>query len=101
MMIVMGTARMGPGEIDRLQPALAAYIERVRQRDGCISYNYARDLNDPDLLHIIEQWRDDAAIDAHMAQMEDILDVLGGAKIESMNVPAYEAAYKRTLVGEE
>jgi len=100
MMIVMGTARFAPGEIDRLQPQLAAFVDAVRQRDGCISYCYARDLNDPDILNIVEQWRDDAAIDAHLTDLSQLMNALGGAQMEGLNVNAYSAEYKRTLMGE-
>ena len=100
MIIVMGTARFAPGEIDRLQGQLAAFVDKVRRRDGCISYSYARDLNDPDLVHVVEQWRDDAAIDAHMSDIGDLMDALGGAKIGELSVKAYAAEYKRTLMGE-
>lgn len=100
MMIVTGTARFAPGEIDRLQPQLAAFVDKVRQRDGCLSYSYARDLNDPDVLHVVEQWRDEAAIDAHMTDLGDLMDALGGAKMEALSVKAYAAEYRRTLMGE-
>ena len=100
MIIVMGTARFAPGEIDRLQPRLAAYVAEVRGRDGCISYSYARDLNDPDVLHVIEQWRDEAAIDAHMGNMATLMDALAGAEMEALSVKAYGADYRRTLMGE-
>lgn len=100
MMMVTGTARFGAGEIDRLQSQLAAWVAEVRRRDGCIAYHYARDIDDPDLLHIVEQWRDDAAIDAHMSDMGVLMNALAGAKMEALNVKAYEADYKRTLMGE-
>jgi len=100
MIIVTGTARFAAGEIDRLQPQLAAYVEDVRGRDGCIAYSYARDINDPDVLNIIEQWRDDAAIDAHMSDMGALMDALAGAKMEALSVKAYSAEYQRTLMGD-
>ena len=100
MMIVTGTARFAPGEIDRLQPALAAFVAEVRQRDGCIASCYARDINDPDMLNIIEKWRDEAAIDAHMSDLGGLMNALGGAKMEGLSVKAYEAEYRRTLMGE-
>ena len=100
MIIVTGTARFAPGEVDRLRGQLAAFVDKVRRRDGCISYSYARNLNDPDVLHVIEQWRDDAAIDAHMTDLGDLMDALGGAKMEALSVKAYAAEYRRTLMGE-
>lgn len=83
-----------------MQPQLAAYVAEVRGRVGCISYSYARDLNDPDLLHVVEQWSDDPAIDAHMGNMGALMDALAGAKMGALSVKAYEAEYKRTLLGE-
>jgi quinol monooxygenase YgiN len=100
MIIVTGTARFGAGEIDRLQGPLAAYVDEVRGRDGCISYSYARDINDPDVLVVIEQWRDEAAIDAHMSDMGALMNALAGARMEGLSVKAYAADYQRTLMGE-
>ena len=100
MIIVTGTARFAAGEIDRLQGQLAAYVDEVRDRDGCISYSYSRDINDPDVLNIVEQWRDEAAIDAHMANMGALMNALAGAKMEGLSVKAYTAEYQRTLMGE-
>lgn len=100
MIIVTGTARFAAGEIDRLKGDLAAYVDEVRRRDGCISYSYARDINDPDVLNVVEQWRDEAAIDAHMADMGTLMNALAGARMEGLSVKAYAAEYKRTLMGE-
>jgi len=100
MIIVTGTARFAAGEIDRLQEQLAAYVDEVRRRDGCISYSYARDINDPDVLRIVEQWRDEPAIDAHMSNMGALMDALAGSKMEGLSVKAYAAEYKRTLMGD-
>lgn len=100
MIIVTGEARFAPGEIERLQGALQAWIEVVRGRDGCQSYSYAVDLADPDLLHVVETWRDEAAIDAHMADMGGLMAGLAGARMLSLSVKAYEASYLKTLMGE-
>jgi hypothetical protein len=66
MIIVTGEARFGEGEIARLKDVLAANIAATRAEDGCLAYSYAVDLEDPNLLHISEQWRDEAAV-AHLA----------------------------------
>ncbi len=102
MIIVTGTARFGEGEIDRLKAAMAANIEATRAEDGCDHYTYAVDLTDPNLLHISERWRDEAAIEAHMAapHMATFMAVLGEAKIEALSVRMYRAEYLRTLLGE-
>ena len=43
-----------------------AVIEAARQEDGCIAYNFYADRDDGGRLYVIETWRDDAALDAHM-----------------------------------
>jgi quinol monooxygenase YgiN len=100
MIIVTGEARFEEGEIERLRPDLDAWTHEVRRRDGCESYCYAVDLGDPNLLHVIERWRDEAAIDAHMADMGGVMAALAGAKMTALSVKAYEAHYVRTLMGD-
>ena len=100
MIIVLGQARFGAGEIERLGAQLNDWIGKVRQREGCLSYCYAVDLGDPDLLHVIETWRDLDSIDAHMADMGGLMQALAGADMRSLSVKAYDGTYVKTLMGE-
>jgi len=102
MIIVTGTARFGEGEIERLRDSMAATVAASRAEDGCDHYAYAADVSDPNLLHISERWRDEAAIEAHFAapHMATFMGVLGQAKIEALSVRMYEAKYLKTLLGE-
>lgn len=101
MIIVTGEARFGEGEIARLTDVLAANIAATRAEEGCLAYSYAVDLGDPNLLHISEQWRDEAAVEAHMTapHMGPLMAALGAARIEALSVKAYEATYVKTLLG--
>ena len=100
MIIVLGQARFGEGEIDRLRGALNDWIDLVRKKPGCVSYCYAVDLGDPDLLHVIETWADEAALDAHMQDMGGLMAALAGAQMLSLSVKAYTGEYVKTLMGE-
>lgn len=100
MIIVTGEARFADGEIERLRGPLNAWVEEVRGRDGCLAYCYGVDLADPNLLHLTEKWRDLAAIEAHMAAMDNVMALLAGANMVSLNVHAYDARFTRTLMGE-
>lgn len=97
-----GTTRFGEGEIARLRGAMAANIEATRAEEGCDHYSYGVDVSDPNLLHISERWRDEAAIDAHMqaGHMQRFKAELGQAKIEALNVKMYRADFAGTLLGE-
>ncbi len=63
--ILAGTVRF---PIEKMDPALAVMMEMMRlsrAEDGCIQYAYSHDLIDPELVHVFEIWRDEAALTAH------------------------------------
>ena len=100
MIIVKGEVRFGDGEIERLRPVFARNIAATRAEAGCEAYAYAVDVSDPNLLHVAEQWRDEAAVEAHMgaAHMAELMAALGTAKIEAMKIDSYEARFLRTVL---
>jgi quinol monooxygenase YgiN len=102
MVIVMGTAKFAPGELDRIASDMTAQIAATRAEDGCESYVFARDVLDPDTLQISERWRDSAAIDAHFksAHMAAFSAVMNGAQVLSISVKSYDGDTVRTLIGE-
>jgi quinol monooxygenase YgiN len=102
MIVVMGHAKMGAGEIDRLSDAMATQIAATRAEDGCLHYGFSRDVLDPDTMIISERWRDNDAIAAHFASphMAAFNAVLGSAKVLEVSVKAYENGEVRTLIGE-
>jgi quinol monooxygenase YgiN len=63
--IVAGSFRVPAERFGDLQPHLEAVIAASRAEDGCIAYSYARDVGDPELFRVFEQWRHPAALDAH------------------------------------
>lgn len=50
--------------IDVLAPA----IELSQQEPGCIKFAVHRDIDDPDVLVVVEQWESKGAYDAHLKQ---------------------------------
>ena len=102
MIIVNGIVRFGAGEIDRLRDSMARNVEATRAEEGCEHYTYAVDISDPDLLHVAERWRDDAAIEAHMGSphMGEFMAEIGASKIEAISIKAYEASFLRNVLGE-
>jgi quinol monooxygenase YgiN len=100
MVVVTGSVRTAPGEIERLLPDLGALVRATRTEDGCDLYAFARDLLDPQLLHLSERWRDRNALAAHLAtsHVAAFNAILAAAKIEAMNVKAYEGDEERVLI---
>jgi quinol monooxygenase YgiN len=101
MVIVMGTARLGPGEMERLLPDMQAQLAATRAEDGCESYVFARDVLDPDVLQISERWRDNDALAAHFhtPHMAKFNAAIGAANVLSLVVKAYDENGERTLMG--
>ena len=64
-LIVAGTVRVPPENIDAFRPQMAAMIEASLAEAGCEAYAYAADVLEPGLMHVFEVWRDQAALEAH------------------------------------
>ncbi|HTU10211.1 MAG TPA: putative quinol monooxygenase [Allosphingosinicella sp.] len=101
MIIVTGEVRFADGEMARLAPVFRMNIQATRAEAGCARYAYAVDLADPNLLHVIEEWSDEEAVNAHMnaPHMADLMTAMGSARIEAISINAYEAHFLKTLLG--
>jgi quinol monooxygenase YgiN len=101
MIMVKGEVRFGAGEIERLKPAFEENIAATRAEPGCARYSYAVDLIDPNLLHVAEEWSEEAAIDAHMQSphMAALMAALGTAGIEAIRIDAYDAHFLKNILG--
>lgn len=65
MILVLGTIRIPEGTLSEARPAMATMIAASRAEDGCLAYAYSLDVLDDGLIHVIEKWRDRAALNAH------------------------------------
>lgn len=54
-----------PGKEAELETVLRALIAPTRQESGCISYQLLRHQSDATEFTFVEEWKSDAAIDAH------------------------------------
>lgn len=62
------TIYMRPEHRERLMAELwNDAIGSERDEPGCLMFNITQDENDPNLLHLFEVYRDDEAVDAHVA----------------------------------
>ncbi|OBX18535.1 hypothetical protein A9995_11235 [Erythrobacter sp. QSSC1-22B] len=67
MIQINGTLKLAPDTLSRGREAIVAMVRASRAEDGCLEYGFAQDLTDPDVLYLVERWRDRAALDAHSA----------------------------------
>jgi quinol monooxygenase YgiN len=65
-LVIAGTIRVPPQNVEGLRPHMLAMMAASRAEDGCVTYGYAEDVAEPGLIHVFEVWRDQAALDAHV-----------------------------------
>ena len=65
MLLIVGTISLPADGLARAVPAMRAMVEASRAEEGCLRYSYAQDVLNPTLIHVIEAWRDRAALDRH------------------------------------
>ncbi len=68
MIIVLGQLEIKDGAFGEIEGPLRDLLAATRGDDGYISYTFARDVENPNLIRLTERWRDQAALDAHNAQ---------------------------------
>jgi quinol monooxygenase YgiN len=67
MIIVAGTS---PIHADQQEEAIKEGISMAaasQAEDGCIAYRVTADLSEPSVFHIMEVWKDEAALQHHFA----------------------------------
>jgi quinol monooxygenase YgiN len=67
MLVVTGTFRVPPGNLDVARPAMAAMVAASRAEAGCLQYSYGEDVLEPGLIHVTEHWASREALAVHGA----------------------------------
>ena len=82
-----------PDDRQAFSDAVIPHLTTTAQQDGCTYYVFAEDLTDPNTIHLTEGWRDQAAIDAHIADenfLRAVTTVLGGIRILDYQAEYYD-----------
>ncbi|MBC7166058.1 putative quinol monooxygenase [Phenylobacterium sp.] len=98
-LIIAGTVRVPPENLQAFKPHMQAMLEASRAEDGCVEYAYAEDVAEPGLIRVFEVWRDPAAIDAHFqtAHMAAWRAVWPQFGVSDRRLFAYEVASHRAI----
>jgi quinol monooxygenase YgiN len=97
--VIAGTVRVPPENLEAFRPHMARMLAASRAEDGCLTYSYAVDVEDPGLIRVFEAWRDEAALQAHfktghMAEWRAAWPQFG---VSDRNLSLYEVAAERPL----
>lgn len=93
MLIVTGTIEIDPARVDEVLAAVRTVTEATRAEDGCLAYVFALDAIEPGVINVVERWRDQESLAAHLASphIADFLTAAGPA-MTGMDVLKYEIA---------
>ena len=100
MLLIQGWLKLATGEFDKVAGEARAMVAATNAEDGCIHYSFARDIGDPDLIHIAERWRDGEALGAHgkSAHMAEFNKAMGSVQREGADLWLYSAEEVRKLI---
>ena len=98
-LIVAGTVRAPPENIERLRPHMLEMMTSTRAEDGCIVYGYAEDVAEPGLIHVFEMWRDQPSLDAHFRtpHMAAWRALFPEFQVTDRNLKLYDVASERPI----
>ena len=90
--------RNSVAQVDVADAARTMVAETLKE-DGCLSYAFARDINDPDLIRIAERWESQEALAAHgqSAHMAAFNAAMGDVQCEGAELWLYSGEAVRRL----
>lgn len=70
MLIVTGHIQIAPSDVLSFTSDMVTFGDAARARDGCLFFAVAPDDPRTGRILVVERWRDQAALDAHLAADE-------------------------------
>jgi quinol monooxygenase YgiN len=68
MIFIAGTMTLNPAILENFERDVAAMLEQVKAEPGCHHYSLLVQDADQGVVNVLEQWDDDEALKAHLAQ---------------------------------
>ncbi len=92
MYLVVAHATAQPERHTEMSQLLVEMATTSRNEKGCLSYIFANDVENPASFWSIEQWTDQAALEAHLAapQLAKMMEKLGPLLDGAPTITGYE-----------
>ncbi len=84
-----------PDDRQKYIDAVIPHLASTAELDGCVYYVFAQDVTDPNTIHLVEGWRDQAALDAHLSDepfLAAVRAVQGGVRVLDYQAQVYDVA---------
>ena len=99
MQIVSGIIEVHGEDVEKAVAAAAAMARATRSEDGCITYAFYQDIENPGRFRVYEEWRDQTALEAHFKSphMVEFGAALKSIRILGRDITNYEAGAAKKL----
>jgi quinol monooxygenase YgiN len=92
MLAIIARVELAAGDADAYIDAAKPLVVPTLQEPGCQWYAMARDICDPNVVWISEQWESQETLDTHLRtqHIKDFLEVVSALTVVSMEPRQYE-----------
>lgn len=97
MIVVTGYVQVPPWDLQAFTRDLADLVEATRERDGVLSYDAAVVDASRGRLLVMERWRDQQALSAHLAAADTVAFVARWGQRLLADIRKYDATRERAL----
>lgn len=89
---VIALLKAKPNKSGELRTLLTGLLEPTRKESGCIRYELLENRNDPTELAFVEEWQDEAALEAHFGtpHIQNALERFPQLLAEELDVRRYD-----------
>lgn len=101
MIVIQGSVRVRAEDVERVRAVAHWLVPATRDDPGCLHYAYAHDMFDPTLIHIIQRWEDETALQAHLSSPHAVRlsEFLRKIQLSELLVKSYAASCEDILMG--
>lgn len=94
MIVVAGTITFDPEHHGDMVTAANRVAEVTRTEQGCISYEFFADLNEPGRLHLFEEWKSVADLERHLEEphLTDFYSALQASGVRTRDITRYQVS---------
>ncbi len=98
MVIVAGSIFVDPAQVERFVAAVVPLAQKTRKEDGCLHYALVVDDAAKGEIVVLERWRDEPALRAHLAtdHVKLFLEQVGGI-VKGMTAKLYDVSNERDV----
>lgn len=99
MIVLAGHLKTSPDLVEDLAATLRSLVEPTLKEDGCLNYHFAIDDAAAGTVLVFERWRDEQALQVHLAQ-PSVTGVLGAwaDRIDITGVRKFDASNERGFI---